>query len=89
MSRRKRKKEKFMVPQPEHRRQERSQVWKNLGQVQADSAKKQAVKQKRKLPIFALVGVGVLVFAICGGAYLTLSSGAQSGASVVRHVPGK
>jgi hypothetical protein len=37
----------------------------------------------------AVTIVSVLILAVIGGSYLILSSGAQSGGSVVRHVPGK
>jgi hypothetical protein len=86
MSRRKRKKEKFMVPQPEHRRQERSQQWKNLGQVQADSAKRQGVKQQRKIPPRALAAIAIAVALLIGVGVPTYFYTAST-APVARHVP--
>ena len=79
-----------MVHQPANRRERRSEAWKNLAQVQADSAKqKGGGKRIGRPPLAVFAAVAVAAVLLCGGAYLTLSSGAFSAASVVRHVPSR
>jgi len=73
-----------------NRQQRRAMERKQEAYATIQKLTEKAVKPKRarKLSLLAAVGVAGIVLAICGGAYLTLS-GAQSGSSVVRHLPSK